>query len=137
MKPHDIFSRMKNLFLICAAYYLVTWFTGCPVKYFLGISCPGCGMTRAWLSLLRFDLSGAFACHPLFWTAPFIAIAFLYEDQIDFRRYRWVLIGTAALFLTVYIVRLFYFPNSIVVWEPENGVIYQNIRHLPRVLKLM
>ena len=27
----------------------------CPILYLTGISCAGCGMSRAWLSLLRGD----------------------------------------------------------------------------------
>lgn len=38
----------------------------CPIKFFTGISCAGCGMSRAWLSVLRLDMAGAFRYHPLF-----------------------------------------------------------------------
>jgi len=38
----------------------------CPFATFLGISCPMCGTTRAWLHLFHGDIAGAFFCNPLF-----------------------------------------------------------------------
>ena len=32
----------------------------CPIKYITGISCAGCGMSRAWISLLHFNIHEAF-----------------------------------------------------------------------------
>ena len=37
----------------------------CPMATVLGIPCPGCGLTRATLALLRGDVRGALALHPL------------------------------------------------------------------------
>lgn len=127
---NQLFYKIKVLLMVCTAYYLVTWFTGCPVRYFFGVSCPGCGMTRAWLHLLRLDFSGAFHCHPLFWTAPLIAAAFLFDDRISQKIFRRLAIAAAALFIGVYIVRLIWFPDGLVVWEPENGIIWRTVRYL-------
>lgn len=38
----------------------------CPFNEFLGIECPGCGTTRAFLSILRFDFETALHWNPLF-----------------------------------------------------------------------
>ena len=48
----------------------------CPIRFLTGISCAGCGMSRAWLSLLRLDFAGALRFHPLFWL-PIPAAALL------------------------------------------------------------
>jgi Protein of unknown function (DUF2752) len=37
----------------------------CPMAALLGVPCPGCGLTRATLALLRGDLRGALHLHPL------------------------------------------------------------------------
>ena len=37
----------------------------CPTALFFGIPCPGCGLTRATLALVRGDVAGALHFHPL------------------------------------------------------------------------
>ena len=37
----------------------------CPMKRLTGCPCPGCGTTRAGLSALRGDVTGAVACNPV------------------------------------------------------------------------
>jgi hypothetical protein len=43
----------------------------CPFRRITHLPCPGCGMTRALLALLRGDLHSALAVHPL---SPFVAV---------------------------------------------------------------
>ena len=50
--------------LICSLLALVP-FSTCLVKITTGRPCPACGMTRASLRLLRGDLAGSLATHPL------------------------------------------------------------------------
>lgn len=59
-------------FVAVAALVLYLIGVGCPIKFMTGISCPGCGMTRAWLELARGHLAAAFAYHPLFWAVPLV-----------------------------------------------------------------
>jgi hypothetical protein len=48
----------------------------CPTALFFGIPCPGCGLTRATLALLRGDVASALHFHPLvFVLAPLFASA--------------------------------------------------------------
>lgn len=61
------------LFLLLTIFIFVVY--KCPFKFFLGIPCPGCGMSRAFLCLLRFDIRGAFHYHPLF---PIVIIVGIY-----------------------------------------------------------
>jgi hypothetical protein len=46
----------------------------CPTALFFGIPCPGCGLTRATLALLRGDVREALALHPL---VPILSPLFL------------------------------------------------------------
>lgn len=41
----------------------------CPLAFFLGLPCPGCGLTRATIALLHGDVHGAFVAHPLVFVA--------------------------------------------------------------------
>lgn len=60
----------------------------CPWKAWLGIPCPGCGMTRAWVSALQLDFSQAFRLHPMFWSVPVMALWWLLDGHI-FRKKFW------------------------------------------------
>ena len=73
-------SKTKTLCAVILSYHLLTWFTGCPFRFFFGISCPGCGMTRALLAALRLDFAAAFSYHPLFFLLPFFLLA-MYEKN--------------------------------------------------------
>ena len=130
-----ILSRLKILLLVAFLYYLVTWFTGCPFRFLFGISCPGCGMTRAWLYVLHLDFAAAFQSHPLFWMAPLFLFWILFEDSLDRRRLQPWIYGCAALFLIVYFLRLIWFPDPIVKWEPQEGLLWSKeyiMRHIVR-----
>ena len=48
-------------------------YTVCALKRVTGVSCPGCGMTRALGALARGDVAGAVALHPL--AIPLVAEA--------------------------------------------------------------
>lgn len=83
----------------------------CPIRYFLHVPCPACGMTRAWIATFHLDLSAAFRYHPLFLPTPIIVLYYIHRDRIPARFRRpyienAVLIGFAVLFFLVYILRL-------------------------------
>ncbi|MBR3990596.1 MAG: DUF2752 domain-containing protein [Clostridia bacterium] len=52
------------LFAVGAAYTLFVKLTGvgipCPVNLTTGLKCPGCGVSRMFLALFRFDFAEAF-----------------------------------------------------------------------------
>lgn len=58
-----------SLCLALTAYGLLVMLTGhgipCPVYQLSGLSCPGCGMSRALAALLRLDFAAAFGYNPL------------------------------------------------------------------------
>ena len=106
---------------------------GCPIKLLTGISCAGCGMTRAWLSLFTGDIATAFSYHPLFpvpalWLAVFIC----YKKQllISEKLYKIINIVCIVAFLAVYIIRLADPADPIVVIHPEDGLIIKTIRFI-------
>ena len=54
----------------------------CPIKAVTGINCPGCGMTRAMIRLIHFDISGAFSYHRMFFSVPILFMYFLYDGKL-------------------------------------------------------
>ena len=95
---------------------------GCAVYRLLGVPCPGCGMTRAWLQALRLDFAGAFRWHPLFWTVPLVALFLIF-----FGTRRWILRGLTAcllLFVMVYALRmLLLFPHTPPMTFDPDGIL--------------
>lgn len=106
--------RRADFIVIFAAAALIIAFYAvcrCPFKFFFGIPCPGCGMTRAAASLLRLDFAGAFHYHPLIFIMPLIACALLVrfgfkKTPLSPKAEKILLVFTAALFFAVYIIRL-------------------------------
>lgn len=66
-------ARVLALHAGIFAVLLLVW--RCPVWLLFGVPCPGCGITRAYLTLLKGDVAGAFAWNPMFLPA---GLAFLY-----------------------------------------------------------
>jgi hypothetical protein len=79
---------------------------GCPIKFATGVSCPGCGLTRAWLSFFGGDILESFRLHPLFWTVPFCILLAILEEFYKSRLLDAVLIVLIVFFVVLWIVRL-------------------------------
>lgn len=103
---------------------------GCPIHFFSGINCPGCGMTRAYYALVSGDLYSAFYYHPLFFIVPiWILIFFMFQNQypkflIIFRNL------TVVLFLVVYAVRLLSPECTIITIDIREGFIFRIINKI-------
>ena len=79
----------------------------CLFKRITGLPCPGCGMTRAWFSLLKLDIEGAFYYHPLFWLAPVLVFVIALYMRKPARKLEFVLFVISGIFIAAYIIRLF------------------------------
>lgn len=119
--------------LVTAAGYAALMCCGitCPILWVTGISCAGCGMTRALLAAGRLDFGAAFAFHPLWPLVPFGAVVFLVRKHIPVRWCRCLAAVTVGIFLVVYIVRMADPADSIVRFTPREGLLMR----LPMVLK--
>lgn len=68
--PADARNKGRRLFdaslplLILVVFAIVDW-PLCPTRIFLGVPCPGCGLTRATLAMLTLDLGAMLRFHPL------------------------------------------------------------------------
>ena len=107
--------------LICAVTAVVVLYTAmesigitCPIKFITGISCAGCGMSRAWMAFLHLDIAKAFTYHPLFWLVPIAVIVLLCKSKINIKIYK--------------IIRLIWSGDDVVVFEPQNNILFRIIR---------
>ena len=95
----------------------------------LGVPCPGCGMTRAWLQALRLDFAGAFRWHPLFWTLPLLVLLFLFCNRLPKKAVVAAAAILAVLFAGTYIVRMVWlFPRTPPMTVNENAPLNRLLR---------
>lgn len=128
LKKHSaVISAIAAIVLLYACLFLLG--ISCPIKFITGVSCAGCGMTRAWLRVFRLDLNGAFHFHPLFWTVPVVLVLFFLRKHFP-KSFRVTAYAVAVLFIIVYFVRMFSPSCDIVVFEPYNSVFNSIVRSL-------
>ena len=127
-------KKTKEIFVLIAAlgiYVAVISLSGigCPIRYFLGICCAGCGMTRAVASLFMLDFRAAAYYHPLvFLIIPISALYLVLKIKGKVRALRLTVIGAVALLLSVYLVRLIYSDGSVVYIDMRQGAVYKFVK---------
>lgn len=108
---------------------------GCPIKFITGVSCAGCGMTRACISAAHLDFGTAFYYHPLFPLLIPMGILFLLRDRLSKNQKNTALFFFGAVFMIVYFIRMFDPSQDIVVFHPENGAFVRLVRFIGALLK--
>lgn len=98
---------------------------GCPIKFVTGVSCLGCGMTRAWGAVLRFDFDAAFYYHPLFAVPPAVLVIYLFKSKMNLKIYKIIMLTIMVAFITIYLYRLIYAEGDVVVFEPRNNILFR------------
>lgn len=103
--------KWKSVFFVLYGCLLVLWLwleLPCVIRYLTGWICPGCGMSRAWLALLRLDVGSAFFYHPMFWSVPLLVLYILYDGYLFRNRLlnNWILGTLLGGFVLCYIIRL-------------------------------
>ena len=113
---------MKKKIIICISLLilLITYlylgnkfhiYLDCPIKKTIGLYCPGCGITRMFLSLLKLDFYQAFRYNPLlFITLPififFIGNAILTKKEPLYNKVpNKIWIATIILFISYGVLR--------------------------------
>lgn len=116
---------------LIALIYLVFHIVGigCPIKFVTGVSCPGCGMSRACLWLLAGNIADAFYFHPLFWAVPLFPVLYILREtgKMSKKVYEICIIIICILFLLVWIVRMFS-GSDVVVFAPDQSAFARAIR---------
>lgn len=125
MKGKGIFKIIA--FVIVSGIILLVFYH-CPFLYFFGIPCPGCGMTRALLSMIRLDFKEAFYYHPLFVMVIIAAIYVLLKQTGKVRMSKTaenkLLLAICILFIAVYIIRLSA-GSQVVSADFKNSILYK------------
>jgi hypothetical protein len=69
----------------------------CPFERFLHIPCMGCGMSRAWMSVLNLDFQAAFSYHFMFWSVPPMVLCFWLDWEPFSKKWANTLLYTVVL----------------------------------------
>ncbi|MDR1018052.1 MAG: DUF2752 domain-containing protein [Lachnospiraceae bacterium] len=140
MKNSSLVQQMKNgfkmmwvdlkkinpfLFAIIILYFVglnVFFDTGCLFKALFGIPCPGCGLTRAGMSLFLLDFKGAWEYNPIIYPVIFfIALLIIYRYFLKRKLPLWIgILGGVIIAVAIiyYIYRMkTYFPYD----APKNS----------------
>ena len=132
---------LTKRFLLCLAAVIVAagllWCLDihCLIKEWLGLPCPLCGTVRGIACLAQGNPVDALYWHPLFWLTP-ILMAWHFLPPVRFSRQkgrnRWIWIGTVALYLGVYVMRMILlFPDAAPMDCNPEGVLMQFWNSLP------
>ena len=119
--------------LAVVAIYTVLFALGitCPIKYLTGVSCPGCGMSRACMSVLKFDFASAFYYHPLWIMLPFaLALLILFRAIKKPMLFDITLYACAIVMFLVWLYRMIFLNGDVVVFSPSESIFAKIIRYL-------
>lgn len=96
-----------------------------------GIPCPSCGMTRATISFIKGDLSGAFYNHPLFFLPAVVVLISHKKVRKNKAVFNWLVFSSIAVLLIVYIIRLVkLFPDKEPFLFYPNGLLPMIFRYI-------
>ena len=115
-KPERLRQNLLFLLLFCTLAAIWYFFElPCIPRLITGIPCPSCGMSRAWLALLRWDLISALRYHPMFWCVPVLGLYLLFDGKLfpHAKVNTWVLGSILAGLFLVWIARLFGFLGAL------------------------
>ena len=112
-----VLGRYGILFGIGLLYYAVVSLTGigipCPFFLITGFQCPGCGISRMLMALIRLDFVSAFHYNPAVLLTSPILLFFLIRSDIGYIRtgkssvnkYNFVWIAELVILLAFGVVR--------------------------------
>ncbi|SHI59838.1 Protein of unknown function [Clostridium cavendishii DSM 21758] len=126
MSNFKLFLKNNFILIICIALFIILTKGMCIIKAITGIPCPGCGLTRAHLALLRLDFKTAFHYHPLFFIViPFIIFLISADKPLLGSKRNELFLYTliASLFIGVYIYRMYtLFPTTAPMNVDDNSI---------------
>jgi hypothetical protein len=130
MKNTDIRGYLKFIFCIIVLYAFYNIIgIGCQIRFLTGVSCAGCGMTRAWIYLFHLDIKGAFHFHPLFILPVIYLPILLFKRYIPKKIFFYAIVIGVFLFIATYIFRILN-PDDVVNINIENGFIYKVLKFI-------
>ena len=124
IKYKDVLGLLCGLGVYCAI--ALAFNLQCPIRALTGVSCPGCGMTRAVISLFRLDFKAAWYYHPLvFAIVPFATVLFLLKLKNKERLRKFFIVLVCLFLVSVYLYRFVVIKSPVLKFNPKNGMVFQ------------
>ena len=126
----ELRKRLTLAAVLVLAFVISSLTIGCPIKFFTGIPCPGCGMSRAIMSCLTLDFDIAFALHPLFPLAPVVIAYIIFGDMLPQRVNNGIGTALAAVFIAVYAYRIIFTTSSVTAIDFGNSFVIKSFKYI-------
>lgn len=129
----NVFFNFLKALVAAMGFVSIVIFTGsgtmCYFKTITGLPCPGCGLTRAFISLYKGSIKDAFMFHPLWFLIPAIAGVIIFKDFLYLARkaYNSKIFWCSALliFMVCYSIRMIIlFPYLEPMTYNKNSLFY-------------
>lgn len=132
----DIRNYGIGFFMIILYFLLMRkWFySSCPIVVLTGFPCPGCGMTRAMILILKGSFDSAWRLHPFSYAWLVYGVVFFIRRYIFQKECRSIL---KYLLIIVVGMVVFYVYRMVTVFPNEAPMTYYYGSVLYRVLKLL
>lgn len=102
MKKRDYIFGFLLVLVIAMLYFRYSIAIPCIFNKITGLYCPGCGITRMIISLLKGDIYQAFRYNPLiFIEVPIIVILLIFEKLFKNNKYIKKVINTIFIILLI------------------------------------
>lgn len=114
----DIKNNWVGLTAVAVCLILLELFTQevCPSMLVFGLPCPGCGLTRAGILLLKGDFAGAFQMHPFIYV---FVLGLIYVGTNRYVRGKKEIPFGIPLLIFVILCMLVFFVYRVAVYFPD------------------
>jgi len=103
MRKNLINNKKLWLFIGFVLYFSIAYSImnhygiSCVFLHCFGIPCPGCGMTRAFLALLKLDFWEAFKYNALIFYMPYLFLYIFFDWKGHIHKFFLIFIGFSAI----------------------------------------
>ena len=107
-KRYDLYKKLAFLlFYLLVVFVMNRLGVTCLFKYLTGIDCPGCGLTRAALSLLKGDVRAAAGYNVMVFSLPLLFVYYFTDGRLFGKKADAAVVGAVALgFLVNWLIRI-------------------------------
>lgn len=132
----DIVNNRMGISLFCGIFILffAVFKDVCPTQILFGFPCPGCGLTRAGLLVLRFRFVEAWQMHPFIYAWLFLALYLCYNRYIRGKKARALvplMIAITLFMFAFYLYRMYhYYPDMEPLTQKSDSLYHSAMRLL-------